>query len=87
MIYHGSLKQGHPDICGAIGLGEAVKYLEAIGMDKVLSHEKELTKYAVERMQQCSKVTVHGSNDLSEKCGIIPFSVKGLSSHDVALIL
>ena len=77
---------GTPDICGAVGLAEAVKYLEAIGMDQVLSHEKELTKYAVERMQECSKVTIHGSSDLSKKCGIIPFSVKGLSSHDVALI-
>jgi cysteine desulfurase / selenocysteine lyase len=77
---------GTPDICGAVCLGEAVKYLEAIGMNKVLSHERELTKYAVERLQECIKVTIHGSSDLSKKCGIIPFSVKGLSSHDVALI-
>jgi cysteine desulfurase / selenocysteine lyase len=77
---------GTPDICGAVCLAEAVKYLEAIGMDQVLSHEKELTKYAVERMQECSKVTVYGSCDFSKKCGIIPFSVEGLSSHDVALI-
>ncbi len=77
---------GTPDICGAVCLAEAVKYLEAIGMDQVLSHEKELTKYAVERMQECSKVTIYGSGDISKKCGIIPFSVKGLSSHDVALI-
>jgi cysteine desulfurase/selenocysteine lyase len=77
---------GTPDICGAIALAEAVKYLEAIGMDQVLSHEKELTKYAVERLRECNKVTIYGSNDLSTKCGIIPFSVKGLSSHDVALI-
>lgn len=77
---------GTPDICGAIGLAQAVKYLEAIGMDQVFGHEKELTKYAVEHMEQCSKVTIYGSSDLSKKCGIIPFSVKGLSSHDVALI-
>ena len=77
---------GTPDICGAVALAEAVKYLEALGMDQVLSHEKELTKYAVERMKECSKVIVHGPKDLSKNCGIIPFSVKGLSSHDVALI-
>jgi cysteine desulfurase/selenocysteine lyase len=76
---------GTPNISGAIGLAEAVKYLEALGMDNVLSHEKALTKYAVERMQECSKVTIYGPSDLSKKCGIIPFSVKGLSSHDVAL--
>jgi cysteine desulfurase/selenocysteine lyase len=77
---------GTPNICGAVGLAEAVKYLEAVGMDEVLNHEKALTKYAVERMKECSKVTIYGSSDLSKKCGIIPFSVKGLSSHDVALI-
>ncbi len=77
---------GTPNIGGAVGLAEAVKYLEAVGMDNVLCHEKALTKYAIERMQECTKVTIYGSNDLTKKCGIIPFSVKGLSSHDVALI-
>ena len=77
---------GTPNVAGAVGLGEAVKYLEAVGMDNVLSHEKTLTKYAIERMQECSKVKVHGSTDFSKKCGIVPFSVDGLSSHDVALI-
>jgi cysteine desulfurase/selenocysteine lyase len=76
---------GTPNIAGAIGLGEAVKYLEVLGMDNVLSHEKDLTKYAVERMKEYSKVTIYGPNNLSEKLGIIPFAVEGLSSHDVAL--
>ena len=77
---------GTPNVCGAIGLGEAVKYLEGLGMENVLSHEKDLTKYAFERLKECSKVTIYGPSDLSKKCGIVPFSVKGLSSHDVALI-
>jgi cysteine desulfurase/selenocysteine lyase len=77
---------GTPNVSGAVGLAEAVRYLESLGMDNVLSHEKALTKYAVERMQECSKLTIYGPSDLSKKCGIIPFSIKGLSSHDVALI-
>jgi cysteine desulfurase/selenocysteine lyase len=77
---------GTPNICGAVGLAEAVKYLEAIGMDEVLNHEKSLSKYTVERMQECSKVTIYGSRDSAKKCGIIPFGIKGISSHDVALI-
>ena len=76
---------GTPNISGAIGLGAAVKYLEDLGMDDVLSHEKTLTKYATKRMEECGKVTVYGPSDLSKKLGIIPFAVKGLSSHDVAL--
>lgn len=76
---------GTPNICGGIALMEAVKYLERIGMTEVLRHEKVLTEYAVKRIQECKKVKLHGPSDLSSKCGIIPFTVEGLSSHDVAL--
>jgi cysteine desulfurase/selenocysteine lyase len=39
-------------------------------------------------MQDCSeKIEIYGTKDPSKKCGIIPFGVKGLSSHDVALFL
>ena len=77
---------GTPDISGAIGLAEAVKYLERIGMDEILAHEKGLTKYAIERLNESSKIKVYGPSDLSRKLGIIPFGVDGLSSHDVALL-
>jgi cysteine desulfurase/selenocysteine lyase len=76
---------GTPNICGGIALMEAVKYLERIGMAEVLKHEKALTEYAVTRLRECHKVTVYSSRDLSLKCGIIPFNVEGLSSHDIAL--
>ena len=76
---------GTPNICGAVALNEAVKYLEKIGMDQVQGHECFLTNYAIKRMQECSKVTLHGSTDTALKCGIIPFSIQGLSSHDTAL--
>jgi len=76
---------GTPDVCGGIALMEAIKYLERIGMTEVLKHEKLLTEYAVKRMQECSKVKLYGPRNLSSKCGIIPFTVEGSSSHDVAL--
>ncbi|MCW4044476.1 MAG: cysteine desulfurase [Candidatus Bathyarchaeota archaeon] len=77
---------GTPNICGAIGLMEAVNYLERLGMAEVLQHEKALTEYALKRMQECSNVMVYGPSDLQLKCGIVPFNVDGLSSHDVALL-
>jgi cysteine desulfurase/selenocysteine lyase len=76
---------GTPNISGAIGLGAAVDYLEKIGMNKVLNHERQLTKYTLERMKENSKVKIYGPRSVSEKLGIIPFTVEGLSSHDVAL--
>ncbi len=79
---------GTPNICGSIALMEAIKYLEKIGMSEILKHEKKLTEYAVNTMQNCcSKLVLYGTSDHSIKCGIIPFGIKGLSSHDVALFL
>lgn len=77
---------GTPDISGAVGLAEAVKYLQQIGMDQVQAHECFLTNYAIKHMQELSNVTLHGTTDTALKCGIIPFSVQGLSSHDAALL-
>jgi cysteine desulfurase/selenocysteine lyase len=76
---------GTPNIAGAIGLGAAIKYLDDLGMDNVLCHEKDLIRYSTKRISECGKVRVYGPKSISSKLGIIPFSVKGLSSHDVAL--
>lgn len=78
---------GTPNICGGIGLMEAVKYLRRIGMESVKAHEYTLTEYAMRRLQECQKVEIYGPEDASVKCGIIPFNVEGFSSHDVALFL
>jgi cysteine desulfurase/selenocysteine lyase len=79
---------GTPNICGSVALMEAIKYLENIGMDEVLKHEKMLTEYAVKTMQSCcTKLLLYGTSDPSLKCGIMPFGIVGLSSHDVALFL
>jgi len=78
---------GTPNISGGIGLMEAVKYLREIGMENVQSHECMLTKYALQHMQECQKIRIYGPKDASVKCGIIPFGVDDLSSHDVALFL
>jgi len=78
---------GTSNVCGGVGLMEAVKYLRRIGMENVTAHECMLTEYAMQRMQECQKVKIYGPKDASVKCGIIPFNVEGLSSHDVALFL
>ncbi|HVP26757.1 MAG TPA: cysteine desulfurase [Candidatus Bathyarchaeia archaeon] len=78
---------GTPNVCGGIGLMEAVKYLKKIGMENVESHEEMLTAYAMRRMQECKNVEIYGPKDASAKCGIIPFGINGSSSHDIALAL
>ncbi|MGQ9625026.1 MAG: aminotransferase class V-fold PLP-dependent enzyme [Candidatus Bathycorpusculaceae bacterium] len=78
---------GTPNICGGVGLMEAVKYLKKIGMENVKTHEETLTRYAVNLMKECESVKIYGPKDPSVKCGIISFSVGDLSAHDVALFL
>jgi len=78
---------GTPNVCGGVGLMAAVKYLKDVGMENVKEHEEILTEYAIRRMQECEKVAIYGPKDASLKCGILPFNVEGLSSHDVALFL
>ncbi len=79
---------GTPNIGGGIALAEAVKYLERIGMAEVHKHEKMLTEYTMKQMLTCcTKLKLYGPTDTTLKCGIMPFSVDGLSSHDVALFL
>jgi cysteine desulfurase/selenocysteine lyase len=79
---------GTPNICGGVALMEAIKYLENIGMNEVIAHEKMLTEYATTMMQTCcTKLVLYGTKDSALKCGIMPFGIAGLSSHDVALFL
>jgi len=78
---------GTPNVCGGVGLMAAVRYLNDLGMENVREHEEILTEYTIRRMQECEKVQIYGPEDASLKCGILPFGVEGLSSHDVALFL
>ena len=65
----------------------SIKYLENIDMKNVAVYERALTRYAMKYMQECKTVKIYGPEDASVKCGIIPFGVEGLGSHDVALFL
>jgi cysteine desulfurase/selenocysteine lyase len=79
---------GTPNICGGVALMEAINYLENIRMAEVLKHEKMLTEYTLKTMETCcTKLVLYGPSDPSLKCGIMPFGMAGLSSHDVALFL
>jgi cysteine desulfurase/selenocysteine lyase len=75
---------GTPNICGAIGLAAAIKYLNHINMSNIFAHEQTLTKYAINNLKNLNKITLYGPTD-SNRCGIISFNITGFSSHDVAL--
>lgn len=76
---------GTPNISGAIVFGEAISYLRKIGMDEVENWEKELLKYAYEKIKEIGGVDVYCNDE--NFSGILSFNVKGVHPHDVATIL
>lgn len=76
---------GTPIIAGAIGLGKAIDYLETIGMDRIEEHDRQLTKYAMERLSEIDGISIYGPKD--ERIGAVTFNLEGLHPHDVATVL
>jgi cysteine desulfurase/selenocysteine lyase len=77
---------GTMPIAQEIGLGAAVDYLEAVGMDAVRAHEEEITRYALDRLIDAG-ATVYGPKDASIRGGAVSFWYKDVHPHDLATIL
>ena len=78
---------GTPNIADVIALGAAIDYLEALGMDKVRAHEKEITGYAMERLSSLPEVTIYGPKNSEERIGVVSFNYGDIHAHDVAQVL
>lgn len=78
---------GTPPITQAIGLGAAVDYLSALGMDAVRWHEKELTGYALNALAEVPGLRVFGPRVPIGRGGTISFAVDGVHPHDVGQVL
>ncbi len=76
---------GTPSIAQAIGLGAAVDYLSAVGMDRIDAYERELTTLALERLASIEGLRVHGQAEA--RGGAISFTVDGIHPHDLSTIL
>ena len=79
---------GTSNIEGGIGFGAAVDYLNKLGMQNIRSHEKSLTRYALEEISKVKGVSVYGPgpDKIEKRGGVISFSVKGIHPHDIASI-
>ncbi len=76
---------GTPNFIQAIGLGAAVEYLESIGMDQITDHEKELTSYALNKLQKINNIKIHGSGN--NRIGVVSFNIENIHPHDLAQFL
>ena len=78
---------GTPPIVEAVGLGAAVDYLSAVGMEAVHAHEQAITAYALEGLATVPGLTVLGPLDATQRGGAISFELEGVHPHDVAQVL
>jgi len=78
---------GTPPIAQAVGLGAAVDYLDAIGMETVANHEREITGYALDRLAGVPDLTVYGPADPAHRGGAVSFTLADIHAHDIATIL
>lgn len=78
---------GTPPIAQAVGLGAAVDYLSAIGMDVVAAHEHAITAYTLERLTEVDGVRVVGPSTADQRGGAISLVVDGVHPHDVSQVL
>ena len=76
---------GTPPIAAAIGLGAAVDYLSAIGMDAIAAHELELLTYATGKLNGMPGVRIIGT--ARQKAAVLSFVVDGVHPHDVGTLL
>ena len=77
---------GTVNVGGAVGLGEAIRFMKRFGWDSIEKREEELTTYAMEKMAAYPHVHIIGSKDPKEHHGIITFTVDDVHPHDCAAI-
>jgi cysteine desulfurase/selenocysteine lyase len=76
---------GTMNIAQAVGLGAAVDYLDALGIENVREHEKKLGGYAYERLSEVDGITIYGPKD--GRTGVVSFTLPDVHPHDLAQLL
>ena len=77
---------GTPAIAESIGLGAAVDYLAALGMENVRAHEREMVAYALDKIGHVEGVRILGPSDPDQRGGVVAFSIPEAHPHDIAQI-
>ena len=76
---------GTPDFIGVIGLGEALEYVNRIGLDGIARYEHELLGYAMEQIRRIPGIILYG--EAAEKSSVISFGIEGIHPFDLGTLL
>lgn len=76
---------GTPNIAGGIGLGAALDFVDSVGMENLVAHEKELLKYTTEKLTEIVDLTPIGT--AKNKSSVFSFVLDGIHPHDIGTIL
>jgi cysteine desulfurase/selenocysteine lyase len=78
---------GVPNMAQIVGLGAALKYLTAIGMQQIHNHEIEITRHAISQLQQIHDLKIIGPTDMDLRGGAISFTLGEIHPHDLGQFL
>ena len=78
---------GVPNMAQAVGLGAAIDYLSAIGMEKIFKHEVELTGYLIKGLLAIPELAIVGPNNTDARGGSVSFTVGQIHPHDLGQYL
>lgn len=78
---------GTPPIAQAVGLGAALRYVSALGMDAIAEHERQITAYALEGLSTVPGLRILGPTEAVDRGGALAFTLDGVHPHDVMQLL
>ena len=78
------LEGGTPNIEGVLGLGEAISYVDSIGLDNINKYEKELRRYLIDRLSELDFIEIYNKDNDSN---IVVFNIKGVFAQDTSIYL
>lgn len=85
--YPNHLETGTSNVSGIAGLREAIKFLNKEGIENIHNKEKELTKYALEKLETVKDIEIYGPKDCEKMLSVISFNIKDKRPEDVGSIL
>ena len=68
-----------------VAFNESIKFMQTIGIENLMKHEKEITNYALEKLKKINSVNIIGNP--KNKAGVISFTIKGIHPHDISTIV